>query len=452
MIKFIYSSFLILLLLEIVTSANPSSSFSSIKSDNGFTPSTDLHASYSQQTANSQGGFHKADIFFKTKMPSLNPDQSGVSNVNCDNGKITLGLTDDKSIEQVNSWPDQVMLLISDNWQCFGKTETQFYMVSNKTIDTANKSVSFTSEPCKVSEQSEEFLINVSWVNGGSGGPNKRKIRRRLYNKRDPVDLNKKLNLDILFDENTGKSSKPNIPLIDLGQSNTGESLVCSNCFMNGEATINMIVGGKFFPTFKLTDATISINGNVKINLDIAVNGKVGAALSPPDIQLLTIPLSPLSVQSLFNIGPSIDLIASAKISTDVTGTVHTGGEVDLPNFSANVTFVDTPTFVQSGFEPQSKPHDTTVGVTISADIAGSLKPQLSFGIELLAGLFTIKTGFQVITTLGASISVGSESGCNNNSQPHLDSTINGDLGFFVESKDFPIVNFPPVTLLSKCV
>ncbi|GES85082.1 apple protein [Rhizophagus clarus] len=310
----------------------------------------------------------------------------------------------------------------------------------------------FTSEEAKISDQSDEFLINVGWVDGGgSGGSNKRNINRRRSRKRAPLNVSKKLSLDVLFDEKTGKTSKPNIPLIKADQNNTEETLLCANCFVNGEATINMVVGGNFFP-FKLTQASISVKGNIKLNLDFSINGKVGASLSPPDLQLLSIPLSPLGVTNLFNIGPSIDLGASAQVSADVTGTLFTGGEIDIPNFDANFTFVDDPNLVQTGFEPQTKSHDPTVGVTISTGISGSLKPQLSFGLDILNGLFSIKTGFEVITTLGTSVSVGSESGCNRDNQPHLQSTLEGDLGFFVASKDFPIVNFPTVTLLNQCV
>jgi hypothetical protein len=449
MVNFILSSLLPFLLFGIVYSADPSSSFSTVAANNGFTPSTDLRGTFSQQNANTQG-YHKADIYFKTKIPSLNPDQSGVSSINCNDGKITFGLKDASAIDQINNWPDKVILLISDKWECFGKTETQFFIVSDKVVDAPNKSVSFTSQESKISDQADEFLINVSWVDEGS---KKRNIVRRgsRSRKRAPLNLNKKLNLDILFDEKTGKSSKPNIPLIELGQNNTDETLLCANCYMNGEATVNMVVGGKFFP-FKLTDATISVKGKIKVNLDFSINGKVGASLSPPDIQLFSIPLTPLGISNIFNIGPSIDLGASAKITADITGTLHTGGEINIPNFSANFTFIDEPKFTQTGFDPQTKPHDPTVGVTISTGVTGSLKPQLSFGLDVLNGLFSIQTGFQVKTTLGTSVSIGSENGCNGKDQPHLESTLKGDLGFFVESKDFPIVDLPSVTLINECV
>jgi len=217
MFNFIWNSLLLSLLVGIVSSAEPSS-FGSVAVNSGFTPSTALRGTFSQQNANTQG-YHKADVYFKTKMPSLNPDQSGVSNINCNDGKITLSLNDASDIDQINNWPDKVILLISDKWECFGKTETQFFIVSDKVIDAPNKSVSFTSEESKISDQADDFLINVSWVDGGS--KKKRNVIRRRSHKRAPqIDSSKKLNLNVLFDEKTGKSSKPNIPLIKLGQNN----------------------------------------------------------------------------------------------------------------------------------------------------------------------------------------------------------------------------------------
>jgi len=440
MIKFISSSFLLLLFIGIV-----SAEFSSVKGNGEFTPSTDLRGTFSQQSSQS-GGYHKADLYFKTTMPSLNPDQSGVSNINCNDNKITLSLNGGNAIEQVNNWPDNVILLISDNWECFGKKETQFFVVSGKVVDVPNKSVTFTSKDCNISEMSEEFLLDVSWVDDKP----KRRRKRRL-NKRAPIDVNKKLSLNVLFDEKTGKSSKPNIPLINLDQENTGESLLCANCFMAGEATISMKIGGKFKPKFTLTDAFVSVNGNVRVNLDLTVTGKVGASFSPPEIELLNTPLAPLGVQNIFNIGPALVLAASSKISADVTGKVRTGGEISLPSFSAKASFVDEPKFEQSGFEPKTKSFDPTVGVAVSADISGTLKPQIAFGISVLNGLFTIKTGFQIITTLDSSISVGTDNGCNGK-DPHLKSSLNGNLGFFVKDKNFPIVEFPSVSLLDQCL
>lgn len=434
----------IFLLLVILITSSAAQDFTPIVGNNGFATSTDLRGSYTQ---GGQNGAHVADIYFKTTIPSFNIDENGVAGIDCNNNQITLNLNDASPIAQIQNWPDQVLLFVSHKWNCLGKQTTQYFTVQNRTIDANNKKVTFNSVQTDIKDVSSEFNIDVSWNNGG--GNNKRHARRRS-NKR-AINLSNTIDLSVLFDESSGQSSKPNFPLVTLSQNNTSESLVCANCFTQGQATISLKLAGSL-PTFKLTDATITLNGNIKFNLDMAINGKVGASVSPLDVQILSVPLSPLSIPALFNVGPSIDLAASSKISADITGSFRTGGEIDYPNFSATANFVDSPTFKQSGFQAQTKPHPPSIGFTVSASISGSLKPQLAFGLEAIGGLFNLKVGFDLVTTLGNKVSIGSNSGCSNATQPHITSQIDGDLGFFVESNDFPIVTFPTASLLDKCI
>ncbi|CAI2182370.1 15940_t:CDS:2 [Funneliformis geosporum] len=443
MVRFTFS----LLLIGIVSFAG--ADFVVESSNKGFVPSSELRSIYKQKTTSKSDGHHKAEVYFKTKVPSFNPDQSGVvTNIKCGKDKITLSLNDEKSIEQVKNWPDKVMLLVSHKWECFGKSSTQYFMVGNKTVDAPKKRVSFTSESCDPLEWSNEFLVEVSWENGKT---NKRRDRRglnkrgRLNRRQDedkgklPIDISQKLDLNLLFDEKTGKTSKPNIPLVEVGQENTSESLVCANCFMSGEATISMRIAGKVDEKVEINEASISLNGNIKMNFDLSLDGKLGTVISSPDLQLLNLPLTPIGVPNTFNIGPSLILTASAKISADVTGTISTGSEINLPNFNVKATLIDDPKIEKSGFEPETKSHDPSVGVTGSTDITSSLKPQLALNIDVLNGAFIVKTGIQLVTTLGTTISVGKESGCKGKTQPHIETTLGGNVGFFVQDKNLPL-------------
>ncbi|RIA88714.1 hypothetical protein C1645_825945 [Glomus cerebriforme] len=148
--------------------------------------------------------------------------------INKDGNKITLGLNDRDSIEQVNGWPDKVMLLISHKWKCFGKTTTQFFY--------------------------------------GEGIKKKQKEMSRISVPVPSIDNSNKINLNALFDNTTGKSSKPNFPL-----------------------GISLKIAGSFFSSLKLTDASISLNGNALLNLDLSINGTVGN--STFDAELLSLPL-----------------------------------------------------------------------------------------------------------------------------------------------------------------
>ncbi|RIA87412.1 hypothetical protein C1645_827834 [Glomus cerebriforme] len=447
--KFILSSFLLLsILLEIV-----SSDLSIVSTNNEFKPSTELRGIYSQPN-NKDGGYHKAEIYFKTKVPSLNPDQSGVKNVDCNDGnKITLSLNDKNAIEQVkNNWPDKVMLLISHKWKCFGKPTTQFFMIKNKIVDVPNKKVTFTAEKCDVSDFSKEFLIDLSWVNGKKRSNARHRLNRRLSVSLPKIDVNNKISLNVLFNDATGQSSKPNFPFID----DPNLSLLCTNCFMKGDATISMKLGGKFTigSGINLSDASVTLNGNAFMNLDLSFNGTIGDVRTF-DVTLLTVPiLGSFGVPGVFNIGPSINLIASTKISTKINSALNFGGEISLANFNANAQFVDItqPSFVQSGFTPVSKLHDPNFDLAAaSVDIAGSIKPQLSFGLDVLNGKFKEQFGFQIVGTLDNNISIGNTI-CTGGNRPRLETNLTGNLDFFANNKVFPIVDFPSLNLLDRCL
>ncbi|GBC01320.1 hypothetical protein RclHR1_04140005 [Rhizophagus clarus] len=446
MTKFILTSFILFLFIGIVYS-----DFNVVAKNYKFKPSTELRGLYTQQNGNDQSkGYHKAEIYFKTKVPSLNPDQSGVTNIDCNDGnKITLDLNDKNAIENVKDWPDKVMLLISHKWKCFGKKTTQYFMIKNKSIDVSNKKVTFITEECKVTDWSKNFSIDLSWVNGMSNP--RRRLNRKGVFPLIPIDASNKINLDVLFNETTGRSSEPDFPLLQ----EDNISLLCANCFIKGEATLSMKIAGSFLPSLDLTEATISLNGSALLNLDLSLNGTVGNNATF-DKTLLSLPLpGNFGVPGTFSLGPSIDLAASTEISTNVTGSLGFGGEISLPNFNANVTFIDItkPTFLQSGFKPKTKLHKPNFGIdNASANIAGSIKPQLAFGLNVFNGAFEQKLGFEIVGTLNNNISFGKKNACLKKSQPRLKIDLGGNLGFFVNDNDFPIVNFPSLNLLNRCL
>ncbi|KAG9287748.1 hypothetical protein G9A89_004151 [Geosiphon pyriformis] len=440
-----------------------------------FKPTNQLRSSY--LTGSKNKAHHRADVVFDTKIPSLNPDQTGaVKSIECGtDGNITLTIKDDNYLKMVENWPKgNLMLLISHQWECFGKQTTQFFLAGNKTIDAQKLQVEFTTtEPCEVMKWSNSFSLDMIWEKPTNPKENfsnlksKSKLKRRgrlaeALADKSTIDIDKSntIDLNILYDEETGKSSKPNIPLIKIGQNiaknGTGldESLLCQNCFVKGQATISLHIEGHSLPTPEITNATISMDGDLNFNFDLKVNNGIGVAPSTPDIQIAELPLSPLGVPGLFNIGPSIILAASAKVSTAVTGTLYTGGSISYPQFHMSASLLDSqkPNFQQFGFDAKTTPKEPTVGVTVSGGVSGSLKPQLALSVDVMNGLLQAKTGFQVITTLGADITVGAESGCSNLKQPHIETALSGGLGFFVQSVNLPTFSFPKKVIGEKCV
>jgi hypothetical protein len=443
------SILLTLLFLEIVYSSN----FNIATSKNEFKPSTELYSFYTQKNKNNEaGGYHKAEVYFKTKVPSINPDQSGVKSINCNDGnKITLNLGDENAVKNVENWPDTVMLLVSHKWKCFNKKSTQFFMSKNKSIDVPNKKVTFITESCEISDWAEDFSIDLAWVEGKSNRT-KRINNRSDLNKRFSVDKNGKLSLNVLFDEATGGSTKPDVPLF----SNSEIAVSCTNCFMKGEATLSVKFDGGFGSKgIKLKESKITVGGNALMNLDLLMSGTFSKTFSF-DNTLLTVPLTGFpNVPGLFSLGPSIDLIVSTKLSAEIEGSIGFGGDVNLPDFTATADFVDItqPKFDQSGFKPESNLHEPLFNVTgASASLTSSIIPQLTFGIDILDGKFQRQVGFEIVGSLDNNVSIGNKAECEKNTQPRLKTSLNGNLGFFINDADFPVVEFPTITLFDKCL
>ncbi|CAG8461399.1 655_t:CDS:1 [Paraglomus occultum] len=413
-----------------------------------FTTSNSLRGTFSQGSSSS----HYANVFFQTTIPSFNPDQTeGIIDIKCnaDDDTITLVVDDEASRQTIESWPDKVMVMINDKWNCFGKEGAQFYLVGNKTVNATENSVKFTTSPCQVLKWSNNFVIDLNWEH-----KKKRSTPRRSVSRRFDVDKDQEIDLSALFDPNTDASSKPNIPLLTVG-STVSESISCANCFLRGNATVSLHIEGQSLPP-KITNATLSINGNLDINMDLKFDTTLSGTLSTPDVQLLEVPLTPLGVPNLFNIGPSIILAASANLHGSATVSLTTGGLISYPNFSASASLLDdaASSFTHAGFDPVITMNTSppTVGLTVSAGVAGSLKPQLALSVNVMDGLLEAKTGLQVVTTLSTDATVGSENNCANATDVNLATTLTGNLGFFVGSTNIPLVNFPAKTLGSTCL
>ncbi|CAG8598413.1 14845_t:CDS:2 [Funneliformis caledonium] len=418
MVKLIEKSLLLLLFIEIIfVEIVFSKNFKVIPNNKGLKPSKNLRAFYRQPNSKSQvGGYHKAEVYFKTKVPSLNLDQSGVTDIDCyDDDKITFQRHD---VKKVHQWPDKVILMISHKWKCFGKSTTQFFMVKDKKVDIKNNKVILSTER----------RIDIP-----------------------DIDISNTLSLNVLFDKSKGKTSKPDIPLGEISRT----KLLCANCFMNGEATVSLRIAAEFgfFSGFELTDASIALDGNVKLNVDLAlvVSSEIESVTT-----LATLPIGGIGVPGLFNLGPSIDLVASTKITAGANATINFGGDINLPKFHAKATFVDfPPTFEQSGFNPVVSLRKPKLDIDAQprVSISGALKPRIAFGLSVLNDrLVRKKVGIELVGQLDTSITHGKTSNCDTDLNERLESSLNGNLGFFIENDNFPIFNFPSKGLLNECI
>ncbi|CAB4412661.1 unnamed protein product [Rhizophagus irregularis] len=456
MIRFILNSLLLLFFSGIVTT---SKDFDVVMGNKEFEITKSLSAVYSQHVSHPSEGYHKAEFNLNTNLPSFNPDQSGVESVICKTGangkrKITFSLKDKKAVDHINKWPEEIMLLISHKWTCFGKRSTQFFTATDRVINESKLVVTFAIEESDFPHNSEDYDLNVNWVHGNQTNNNTyhRNLEERFGGV--SIDISNNIGLNILFDSNSGKSSRPDLKII----SNNDMRLLCTNCFTKGDATLALRIRGKIFPP-KVKEASITLNGNFLMNLDFALESSQEASInnrkisSAKDITILSIGLGPFNIPGILNVGPSIDLLAAADVNTGTSETLEFGGDFNLPNFNVQASFEGQPQFTQSGFTPIVNAHTPNAGIEASASISASLKPQLAFGISVLKGrIFKETVGFELVGTLENSFTIGTSS-CESKTHPiHFESSLDGNIGFFVNNKDFPIFNFPTLLLLDKCL
>ena len=169
--------YLSLLLLLFGLASSSTEPLRVVPGNKGYRLSNELRSIYAQQSIQGEG-YHEANMYLNTTVPSINPDQAGVTDIKCNDDKITLTLNDERAAQQIENWPDsKVMLLVSDKWKCFDETTTQFYLVDNKIVDVPNKEVTFTVQKCDVTKWTNDFRIEVSWI---KARPKRRDIGRRF--------------------------------------------------------------------------------------------------------------------------------------------------------------------------------------------------------------------------------------------------------------------------------
>ncbi|CAB4424180.1 unnamed protein product [Rhizophagus irregularis] len=122
---------------------------------------------------------------------------------------------------------------------------------------------------------------------------------------------------------------------------------------------------------------------------------------SAKEFPILIIRLDPFNILGMLNLGPSIDLVAATDATLEATGTFEFGDDLSLGRSNL---------------------------------ICTSLRQK--FGLELVG-------------TLDNSFTFGS---CKRRTQPRLESSLGGNIGFFVNENDFSILKFHTLLLLNKCL
>jgi len=122
---------------------------------------TQLRGSYVQNFDTN----NRANVELETRSPAFNPDKADeVLNVECKGGDtIVMKIRDPVALKEVQQWPTNVILMISQHWLCFNKEDTLFYMTYDTNVDFEREEASFQVNPCNVSDHTDTFSLSLTY-------------------------------------------------------------------------------------------------------------------------------------------------------------------------------------------------------------------------------------------------------------------------------------------------
>lgn len=429
---------------------------------NGFGASNTIMSTYRQGNDSSTSG-HVATLQLDMKTPGVSTsDQGAVSNVQCGNGQVTLTVPDAAHYQTAINWKTPMTLLVTNQWTCNGQQTNQLFSVTgvkglngNSTSKRSNlNQVQLTATPAQLKDHATNFNIDLSYDDQSGAVASKVKGRRTL-GKRISVDKTSTFDLTANSDGN-GKVKLPNIQIFK-SSTNPQAIINCATCFTQGSATIKMSINGGVFPP-KVNTAQMTLDGNMLINADFTITGddKI-AGITSPTIQLIDIPITPITIPGVFDLGPAIKLEGNAALSLDAKGTIAIGADMNFPNFHAVLDLVNNKNTEQSGFSPKVNPHVPDL-TTLSIGVTGSLNliPTVVMELNVLDGLFDVQAGVQMTGTLAAAIDESPIDQCKGIS-PEASIFLTGNVGAIVgggvgNPKIIPAFQFPKDTLFSTCI
>jgi len=266
--------------------------------------------------------------------------------------------------------------------------------------------------------------------------------RKRLFT------VAKSLSFDVNANFDGNKATKANIPIIQEGPL----LISCANCFSKGNVVLT--ANGQV-NLLKKSTAVVTLDGDFAVNLEVGISGQKDIKVTPKAIQVFDIPLSPLSVPGLLNVGPEITLQAQPSLDISLNGEVSMGVNIAFSKFHG-VFAVGADGGSSSGFTPVITPIDPKIdSLSASATLDFDLTPQLAIRVVIADGAFKVDAGIQAGARLQAKASAGTGNRCTSTNQLNLNLGLTGDVGGFVNSpvfsKTFTFAQFPTADLFDKC-
>ncbi|KAH6560784.1 hypothetical protein BASA60_000507 [Batrachochytrium salamandrivorans] len=270
------------------------------------------------QWFNPKAGLNSAAIAgmrITASIPSVNLDNiPGVSSITCNDDKVTMVVF---SIDELVEWELQkTLLLIDSRHKCQKGDEAKFVMLvaTSWTIDTATGTVVFDTKDPQAEGVTGSYVI-VANPSTSASKPVDPTSSVTTLEKRGNTD--KTSMFPTLFDKTMtaplvlSTSTSKNIVLGSTGSGNT-LTLGCNPCSIKGETTLFFKAKGVLF---RIPQISVTWEGDLDITAVLALKAQADIVLKSPDLTLFEYPFGPIYIPGILNLGPSVKLVASARVS-----------------------------------------------------------------------------------------------------------------------------------------
>ncbi|KAH9249604.1 hypothetical protein BASA81_012678 [Batrachochytrium salamandrivorans] len=347
------------------------------------------------QWFNPKAGLNSAAIAgmrITASIPSVNLDNiPGVSSITCNDDKVTMVVF---SIDELVEWELQkTLLLIDSRHKCQKGNEAKFVMLvaTSWTIDTATGTVVFETKDPQAEGVTGSYVIvaNPSTSVSKPVDPTSSVTTLEKRGNTDktsifPTLFDKTMTAPLVLSTSTSK----NIVLGSTGSGNT-LTLGCNPCSIKGETTLFFKAKGVLF---QIPQISVTWEGDLDITAVLALKAQADIVLKSPDLTLFEYPFGPIYIPGILNLGPSVKLVASARVSLTAAISAELEISAKMPKFFAKLS--STKKEARYPIDPQY-----SVSASATASVSGEAKvaigPQLALNIYVF-GLSVPKTAIEM--------------------------------------------------------
>ncbi|KAL7751107.1 hypothetical protein RI367_003309 [Sorochytrium milnesiophthora] len=343
---------------------------------------------------------------FQTTRPTINLDNFSPYDIQCDSQKVEVqfrNATAAKHAHDAWSATDNFAVIFGHEWGCKDDNATQMHMRAvRKVLLNTEKLDQLVLLTDHLDPESLVAEVDLDMHQFNIHNVSMRKRSAKNYKKVFPLNAN--------YNPATGSVIDSNRTIFNTASA----SMMCHNCHTRGEAELSLHIKGSLF---LISYYKVELHGSLKANLDIHFRAHIRQDFMPLEAQLFSVPLTPVTVPGLFNIGPQLYLSIGLSLGVDAQFEATTGFDLDVPlnltieslrglaSAPKRVTHAPQPTFNVHPFKA-TKDNQVRAGIHLipGFDIGVTLLSRVKLGIDL-----------RLDNELGVQVSNGSLAGCDDN-------------------------------------